>query len=71
MALGGQLNILDLGDQLEDLSPREFEIFRMILDAKTTDEIASAFHVSRKTVANWRHIIPSIGKTSADPSCSI
>ena len=38
---------------LEGLSPREFEIFRMILDAKSTDEIASALNVSRKTVANY------------------
>jgi two-component system, NarL family, invasion response regulator UvrY len=35
--------------QLEDLSPREFEILRMILEARTTDEIASAFHVSRNS----------------------
>jgi len=45
--------------QLEDLSPREFEILRMILDARTTDEIASAFHVSRKTVANYHYNIKS------------
>lgn len=35
------------------LSPREFEILRMILDAKSTDEIASAFNLSPKTVANY------------------
>ena len=44
---------------LEDLSPREFEIFRMILDAKSTDEIASALNVSRKTVANYHYGIKS------------
>jgi two-component system, NarL family, invasion response regulator UvrY len=38
---------------LEGLSPREFEIFRMILDARSTDEIASALNVSRKT---WQTI---------------
>lgn len=45
--------------QLEDLSPREFEIFRMILDARSADEIASALNVSRKTVANYHYMIKS------------
>jgi len=44
---------------LEGLSPREFEIFRMILDARSTDEIASALNVSRKTVANYHYSIKS------------
>jgi len=44
---------------LEGLSPREFEIFRMILAARSTDEIASALHVSRKTVANYHYSIKS------------
>jgi len=44
---------------LQGLSPREFEILRMILDAKSTDEIASALNVSRKTVANYHYAIKS------------
>jgi len=44
---------------LADLSPREFEILRMILDAKSTDEIASALNVSRKTAANYHYSIKS------------
>jgi DNA-binding NarL/FixJ family response regulator len=44
---------------LQDLSPREFEIFRMILDAKSTDEIAAALNLSRKTVANYHYGIKS------------
>ena len=44
---------------LEGLSPREFEIFRMILDARSTDEIAAALNVSRKTVANYHYSIKS------------
>lgn len=44
---------------LQGLSPREFEIFRMILEAKSTDEIASALNVSRKTVANYHYAIKS------------
>jgi DNA-binding NarL/FixJ family response regulator len=47
------------GAGLEELSPREFEILRMILDARSTDEIASALHVSRKTVANYHYSIKS------------
>jgi len=45
--------------RLHELSPREFEIFRMILDAKSPDEIASAFNLSRKTVANYHYAIKS------------
>lgn len=42
---------------LAELSPREFEIFCMILHARSTDEIASALNVSRKTVANYHYNI--------------
>jgi two-component system invasion response regulator UvrY len=44
---------------LEELSPREFEILRMLLDARSTDEIASALNVSRKTAANYHYSIKS------------
>ena len=44
---------------VDELSPREFEILRMILDAKSTDEIASAFNLSPKTVANYHYEIKS------------
>jgi DNA-binding NarL/FixJ family response regulator len=43
------------GKALEALSPREFEIFRMILNARSTDEIASVLNISRKTVANYHY----------------
>ena len=52
---------------LEGLSPREFEIFRMILDASSTDEIASALNVSRKTVANYHY---ASSRSSAWPPIS-
>jgi DNA-binding NarL/FixJ family response regulator len=45
--------------RLHELSPREFEIFRMILDAKSTDDIASALNLSRKTVGNYHYAIKS------------
>ena len=44
---------------VDDLSPREFEIFRMILAAKTTDEIAAALNISRKTAGNYHYSIKS------------
>jgi DNA-binding NarL/FixJ family response regulator len=43
----------------DQLSPREFEILRMILEAKSTDEIASAFNLSPRTVANYHSEIKS------------
>jgi two-component system, NarL family, invasion response regulator UvrY len=42
---------------VDELSPREFEILRMILHAKSTDEIASSFNLSPKTVANYHYEI--------------
>ncbi|HVT26861.1 MAG TPA: response regulator transcription factor [Lacipirellulaceae bacterium] len=47
------------GSALESLSPREFEILRMILDEKTTEEISEAFSLSPKTVANYHYAIKS------------
>jgi two-component system invasion response regulator UvrY len=44
---------------LEGLSPREFEILRMILDARSTDEIASALNISSKTAGNYHYSIKS------------
>jgi two-component system invasion response regulator UvrY len=44
---------------LDELSPREFEIFRMIVAAKSTDEIAAALNISRKTAGNYHYSIKS------------
>lgn len=44
---------------MDELSPRAFEILRMILEAKSTDEIAAAFNLSPKTVANYHYEIKS------------
>lgn len=38
---------------VDQLSPREFEILRMILEAKSTEQIATSFNLSPKTVANY------------------
>jgi two-component system, NarL family, invasion response regulator UvrY len=39
------------------LSPREFEVLRMLLAERTTEEIADTLHLSPKTVANLRSLI--------------
>jgi two-component system, NarL family, invasion response regulator UvrY len=39
------------------LSPREFEILRMLLAEKSVDEIAATLHISVKTAANTRYMI--------------
>ncbi len=44
---------------IDALTPREFEILRMILDAKSTDDIANAFNLSPKTVSNHHYSIKS------------
>jgi DNA-binding NarL/FixJ family response regulator len=50
-------NLCSGASVFDELSPREFEILRMILDAKSTNEIASAFNLSPKTVANYHYEI--------------
>jgi two-component system, NarL family, invasion response regulator UvrY len=39
------------------LTPREFEVLRMLLAERTSDEIADALHLSPKTVANLHCLI--------------
>ena len=51
--------LIDDVSPVDALSPREFEILRMILDAKSTEEIADAFNLSSKTVANHHYAIKS------------
>jgi DNA-binding NarL/FixJ family response regulator len=52
-------SLFDQHTAVGQLSPREFEILRMILDAKSTDQIATAFNLSPKTVANYHSEIKS------------
>lgn len=47
----------DAGKALESLTAREFDIFRMIADAKSTSEIASTLNLSAKTVSNYHSLI--------------
>ena len=47
------------------LSPREFEILRMLLAEKSIDAIAATLHISVKTAANTRYMIRAkLGVTS-------
>ena len=39
------------------LSPREFEVLRLLLAGNTADQIAATLHLSPKTVANTRYLI--------------
>jgi two-component system invasion response regulator UvrY len=41
----------------EVLTAREFEVLRLLLAERTTEQIASALHLSPKTVANLRYLI--------------
>jgi len=41
------------------LTAREFEVLRMLLAERTTEEIANLLHISPKTVANLRYLIKS------------
>jgi DNA-binding NarL/FixJ family response regulator len=51
---------------LDVLTPREFEVLQMLLDEKTTEEIAETLHVSPKTVANTRYLIKGKLGVSSD-----
>jgi len=51
---------------LEDLAPREFEILRMILEAKSTGYIADSLALSIKTVNNYHYSIKAKLGVSSD-----
>lgn len=42
---------------LDVLTPREFEVLRMFLDANTIEDIAGAFSLSPKTIVNYHYEI--------------
>lgn len=47
------------GNLQESLTPREFEILRLLVAAKSKDEIAITLNISPKTVANCHYLIKS------------
>jgi len=44
---------------LESLTTREFEILRLLVEAKNTEEIAKILNISQKTVCNCHYLIKS------------
>ncbi len=47
----------NVGDALRSLSPREFEIFRLLAEGRGVSEIAELLNLGYKTVANYSTII--------------
>ena len=59
--LVGQRKSVD-GGQLKDLTPREFEVFRLLADSKSVNEIAGILNISPKTVGHhMTHIKEKLG----------
>jgi len=44
-------------DPVQQLSSREFEVFRLLADGKRIEEVADMLKISQKTVANYYTII--------------
>jgi two-component system invasion response regulator UvrY len=50
------------GGQLKELTPREFEVFRLLADSKSVNEIAGILNISPKTVGHhMTHIKEKLG----------
>jgi DNA-binding NarL/FixJ family response regulator len=58
--------VADEPSAIDVLTPREFEILRLLLAGRTTEDIAETFHISLKTVANTRYLIKSKLGVSSD-----
>jgi two-component system invasion response regulator UvrY len=57
----GQRKSVD-GGPLKDLTPREFEVFRLLADSKSVNEIAGILNISPKTVGHhMTHIKEKLG----------
>ena len=51
---------------LAELTVREFEIFRMLVETRSTDDIARTLNISPKTVSNCHYLIKSKLGVSSD-----
>jgi DNA-binding NarL/FixJ family response regulator len=58
--------ISDVDELVQSLSTREFDIFRMLAEAKSIDEIAATLNLSPKTVSNYHYLIKSKLGVSSD-----
>jgi len=54
---------------LSELSPREFEVFRLLAEGKPLSEIAGILSLSQKTVANYQSLVKQ--KLEADTSAQM
>jgi DNA-binding NarL/FixJ family response regulator len=54
---------------LNSLSPREFEVFRLLAEGKSVSEIARILSLSQKTIANYQSLIKQ--KLEADTSAQM
>ena len=54
---------------LDTLSPREFEVFRLLAEGKSVSEIARILSLSQKTIANYQSAIKQ--KLEADTSAQM
>jgi two-component system invasion response regulator UvrY len=53
------------GEQLKELTSREFEVFRLLADGKSVNEIAGILNISPKTVGHhMTHIKEKLGITN-------
>ena len=60
----GQRKSVD-GGPLKDLTPREFEVFRLLADSKSVNEIAGILNISPKTVGHhMTHIKEKLGMSN-------
>ena len=58
--------VADAPAATDALTPREFEILRLLLAERSTGEIAEILHLSPKTVANTRYLIKAKLGVSSD-----
>jgi two-component system, NarL family, invasion response regulator UvrY len=53
----------------EELSPREFEVFRLLAEGKSIADIARILSLSQKTIANYQSLVKQ--KLDADTSAQM
>jgi len=58
--------IADAGSAIDELTPREFEILRMLLAGRAVEDIERVLHLSRKTVGNTHYLIKNKLGVSSD-----
>ena len=57
MAMQVALKNTSENDPMQELSTREFEVFRLLAEGKTVEDIAKRLSVSQKTVANYQSLL--------------